>query len=107
MIRQAAPGQRLLASVSPRSVEMAGGLDNVLDRFAALGDCLIAVEKGMLEQRRTAGRMDAQRACGDRRLASAADPRDHHRPTGHRAQSSRDGLMQASAAAASNPAATL
>jgi glycerophosphoryl diester phosphodiesterase len=51
MIRQAAPGQRLLASVSPRSVEMAGGLDNVLDRFAALGDCLIAVEKGMLEQR--------------------------------------------------------
>lgn len=50
MVRQAAPAQRLLASISPRSVETAGGLEAVLGRFDALGDCLVAVEKDMLDR---------------------------------------------------------
>ncbi len=51
IVRQAAPQQRLLASIGPRSVQLAGGLGAVLEQFAPLGDCLIAVEKSMLEAR--------------------------------------------------------
>jgi glycerophosphoryl diester phosphodiesterase len=48
IIRRLAPGQRLLASINQRSADDMGGLDKALDRFAALGGCLVAVEKDLL-----------------------------------------------------------
>ena len=46
-----APPQRLLASVNQRSADAMGGLDKALDRLVALGDCLVAVEKGLLAEK--------------------------------------------------------
>ena len=46
-----APRQRLLASVNQRSADAMGGLDKALDRLVALGDCLVAVEKGLLAEK--------------------------------------------------------
>jgi glycerophosphoryl diester phosphodiesterase len=50
LIRQAAPRQRLLASISLRSADLAGGLAPALDRITALGNCIVAVEKTLLSQ---------------------------------------------------------
>jgi glycerophosphoryl diester phosphodiesterase len=47
-VRRLAPGQRVLASLDRRSAELFGGLSAALDRFAAIGDCMVAVEKGLL-----------------------------------------------------------
>jgi glycerophosphoryl diester phosphodiesterase len=47
-VRQLAPRQRVLASLDRRSAELMGGLERALDRFAAIDDCLVAVEKGLL-----------------------------------------------------------
>jgi glycerophosphoryl diester phosphodiesterase len=46
-----APRQRLLASVNQRSADAMGGLDKALDRFVALEDCLVAIEKGLLAEK--------------------------------------------------------
>ena len=47
-VRQLSPRQRVLASLDRRSAELMGGLPAALDRFAAIGDCMVAVEKGLL-----------------------------------------------------------
>lgn len=47
-VRRLSPRQRVLASLDRRSAEIMGGLPAALDRFAAIGDCLVAVEKGLL-----------------------------------------------------------
>ena len=47
-VRRLSPRQRVLASLDRRSAEMLSGLPAALDRFAALGHCLVAVEKGLL-----------------------------------------------------------
>ena len=47
-VRRLDPGQRLLASLDRRSAEMMGGLAPALDRFAAIGGCMVAVEKSLL-----------------------------------------------------------
>jgi glycerophosphoryl diester phosphodiesterase len=47
-VRRLDPGQRLLASLDRRSSEMMGGLAPALDRFAAIGGCMVAVEKSLL-----------------------------------------------------------
>jgi glycerophosphoryl diester phosphodiesterase len=46
--RRLDPGQRLLASLDRRSAEMMGGLAPALDRFAAIGGRMVAVEKSLL-----------------------------------------------------------
>jgi glycerophosphoryl diester phosphodiesterase len=47
-VRQLSPEQRVLASLDRRSAELFGGLPTALDRFAAIGNCMVAVEKGLL-----------------------------------------------------------
>lgn len=47
-VRQLSPPQRVLASLDRRSAELFGGLPAALDRFAAIGNCMVAVEKGLL-----------------------------------------------------------
>ena len=47
-VRRLAPQQRVLGSLDRRSVELFGGLPAALDRFAVIGNCMIAVEKGLL-----------------------------------------------------------
>lgn len=47
-VRWLSPEQRVLASVDRRSVEIFGGLPAALHRFAAVGNCMVAVEKGLL-----------------------------------------------------------
>jgi len=42
------PNQRVLGSLDRRSAEIFGGLPAALDRFAVIGNCMIAVEKGLL-----------------------------------------------------------
>jgi glycerophosphoryl diester phosphodiesterase len=51
IVHEIAPTQRVLASVNQRSAESMGGLDAALDRFTAISNCLVAVEKGLLAQR--------------------------------------------------------
>jgi glycerophosphoryl diester phosphodiesterase len=40
--------QRVLASLDRRSAELLGGIEQALDRFAAIESCMLAVEKGLL-----------------------------------------------------------
>ena len=47
-VRRLAPQQRVLGSLDRRSAELFGGLPAALDRFAVIGNCMIAVEKGLL-----------------------------------------------------------
>ena len=47
-VRRLAPEQRVLASLDRRSAELFGGLPAALDRFAVIGNCMVAVEKGLL-----------------------------------------------------------
>ncbi len=47
-VRRLAPQQRVLGSLDRRSAELFGGLPAGLDRFAVIGNCMIAVEKGLL-----------------------------------------------------------
>jgi glycerophosphoryl diester phosphodiesterase len=47
-VRQLSPPQRVLASLDRRSAELFGGLPAALDRFAVIGNCMVAVEKGLL-----------------------------------------------------------
>jgi glycerophosphoryl diester phosphodiesterase len=47
-VRGLAPQQRVLASLDRRSAEIFGGLTAALDRFAVIGNCMVAVEKGLL-----------------------------------------------------------
>jgi len=47
-VRQLSPPQRVLASLDRRSAEIFGGLPAALDRFAVIGNCMVAVEKGLL-----------------------------------------------------------
>jgi glycerophosphoryl diester phosphodiesterase len=50
IVREASPRQQLLASISRRSADMAGGLDPALERIAALGSCIVAVEMNLLSE---------------------------------------------------------
>ena len=50
IVRQASPRQQLLASISRRSADLAGGLDPALDRIDALGSCIVAVEMNLLAE---------------------------------------------------------
>ena len=47
-VRRLSPQQRVLGSLDRRSAELFGGLPAALDRFAVIGNCMIAVEKGLL-----------------------------------------------------------
>ena len=47
-VRRLSPPQRVLASLDRRSAELFGGLPAALDRFAVIGNCMVAVEKGLL-----------------------------------------------------------
>ena len=47
-VRRLAPQRRVLASLDRRSAELFGGLPSALDRFAVIGNCMVAVEKGLL-----------------------------------------------------------
>jgi glycerophosphoryl diester phosphodiesterase len=47
-VRRLSPHQRVLGSLDRRSAELFGGLPAALDRFAVIGNCMIAVEKGLL-----------------------------------------------------------
>jgi glycerophosphoryl diester phosphodiesterase len=47
-VRQLSPPQRVLASLDRRSAELFGGLPAALDRFVVIGNCMVAVEKGLL-----------------------------------------------------------
>ena len=47
-VRRLSPPQRVLASLDRRSTELFCGLPAALDRFAVIGNCMIAVEKGLL-----------------------------------------------------------
>jgi len=47
-VRKLSPSQRVLASLDRRSAELFGGLPAALDRFAVIGNCMVAVEKGLL-----------------------------------------------------------
>lgn len=47
-VRKLSPTQRVLASLDRRSAELFGGLPGALDRFGAIGNCMVAVEKGLL-----------------------------------------------------------
>ena len=47
-VRRLSPQQRVLASLDRRSAELFGGLAAALDRFAVIGNCMVAVEKGLL-----------------------------------------------------------
>ena len=47
-VRRLSPQQRVLASLDRRSAELFGGLPAALDRFAVIGNCMVAVEKGLL-----------------------------------------------------------
>jgi glycerophosphoryl diester phosphodiesterase len=47
-VRRLSPPQRVLASLDRRSAELFGGLPAALDRFVVIGNCMVAVEKGLL-----------------------------------------------------------
>lgn len=47
-VRRLSPHQRVLGSLDRRSAELFGGLPAALDRFAVIGNCMMAVEKGLL-----------------------------------------------------------
>ena len=47
-VRRLSPQQRVLASLDRRSAELFGGLPAALYRFAVIGNCMVAVEKGLL-----------------------------------------------------------
>jgi glycerophosphoryl diester phosphodiesterase len=47
-VRRLSPHQRVLGSLDRRSAELFGGLPAALDRFAVIGNCMVAVEKGLL-----------------------------------------------------------
>lgn len=47
-VRKLSPTQRVLASLDRRSAELFGGLPVALDRFGAIGNCMVAIEKGLL-----------------------------------------------------------
>jgi glycerophosphoryl diester phosphodiesterase len=47
-VRRLSPRQRVLASLDRRSAELFGGLPAALDRFAVIGNCMVAIEKGLL-----------------------------------------------------------
>ena len=47
-VRRLSPQQRVLASLDRRSAELFGGLPAALDRLAVIGNCMVAVEKGLL-----------------------------------------------------------
>lgn len=47
-VRQLSSPQRVLASFDRRSAEIFGGLPAALDRFAVIGNCMVAIEKGLL-----------------------------------------------------------
>jgi glycerophosphoryl diester phosphodiesterase len=47
-VRRLSPQQRVLASLDRRSAELFGGLPAALDRFSVIGNCMVAVEKGLL-----------------------------------------------------------
>ncbi|WP_147149916.1 glycerophosphodiester phosphodiesterase family protein [Reyranella soli] len=47
-VRRLSPQQRVLASLDRRSAELFGGLPSALDRLAVIGNCMVAVEKGLL-----------------------------------------------------------
>jgi len=47
-VRRLSPHQRVLGSLDRRSAELLGGLPAALDRFAVIGNCMVAVEKGLL-----------------------------------------------------------
>jgi glycerophosphoryl diester phosphodiesterase len=47
-VRRLSPPQRVLASLDRRSAELFGGLPSALDRIAVIGNCMVAVEKGLL-----------------------------------------------------------
>jgi glycerophosphoryl diester phosphodiesterase len=47
-VRRLSPNQRVLGSLDRRSAEIFGGLSAALDRFTVIGNCMIAVEKGLL-----------------------------------------------------------
>ena len=47
-VRRLSPNQRVLGSLDRRSAEIFGGLPAALDRFAVIGNCMVAVEKGLL-----------------------------------------------------------
>jgi glycerophosphoryl diester phosphodiesterase len=44
------PDARLIASLDRRSAELLGGLAAALDRLATLPGCIVAIEKGLLQQ---------------------------------------------------------
>lgn len=47
-VRRLSPQQRVLGSLDRRSAELFGGLPAALDRFAVIGNCMVAIEKGLL-----------------------------------------------------------
>lgn len=47
-VRRLSPRQRVLGSLDRRSAELFGGLPAALDRFAVIGNCMVAVEKRLL-----------------------------------------------------------
>jgi glycerophosphoryl diester phosphodiesterase len=47
-IRKISRSQRVMASVNQRSADALGGLEAALDRYNAIGNCLVAVGKAML-----------------------------------------------------------
>jgi glycerophosphoryl diester phosphodiesterase len=63
-IARAWPGQRVLASLDHRSAEMQGGLARALARLAAIPNCVVAVQKGLL----AAGWDECLRVLGPERL---------------------------------------
>ena len=49
-VRRLSPNQRVLGSLDRRSAEIFGGLPAALDRFAVIGNCMVAIEKGLLAE---------------------------------------------------------
>ena len=49
-VRRLVPHQRVLASLNKASAERLGGLGPALDRFDAIGGCLVAIEKSLLAE---------------------------------------------------------
>ncbi|CAN7198672.1 glycerophosphodiester phosphodiesterase family protein [Bradyrhizobium sp. LjRoot220] len=47
-VRRLWPQARVLASLDRRSAEMMGGISPALDHFAAIPDCIVAIEKSLL-----------------------------------------------------------
>lgn len=62
-VRRLSPHQRVLASLNKASAERLGGLGPALDRFDAIGGCLVAIEKSLLAENLEAclGRLGSER----------------------------------------------